>query len=367
MPLIAIATLGAVALLAGCSGGSEDLARSADRDFGEVKAGTVKPGILEGVELVNASTGGDFQDGTVSAYWGPFEEESGAVIVQDAADPAKLTASLEAGSPAFDIMMATQAGLIRDCGTVYQPIDQELVDLSGVNPEFVMSECGVPQILYGTVIAYNTEALGGKTPSSVADFFNTEEFPGKRGVGMPPWFDNGILEMGLLADGAELSELKPADIERSFGLFDALGDDLVGWTSGAESQQQIESGEVAMSIMWSSRAYLTAQEGAPVGVLWDDWVVQVDQLAVPVGVEDPEAAFAAINFTLGDQQQTDLVLHTMYSPVLSEPALPELDEVQQKWVLNQYLDSGSNTNARFWADNWDSFGAGWSDWVSGIG
>lgn len=363
--LVAVAAMATVAVLAGCSGGGSP-EPSSGRDYGQVRAGEVQPGVLDGVELVYAGTGGDFQDGQVEAYWGPFAEESGAEMVQDALDPAKLKASVEAGDPVFDLAAAGQSEVVRLCESMYQPIDWDLVDTSDVVPEFLVSECGVPNILYGTVVAYNLDALGGKAPTSVADFFDTERFPGKRGVAMTPWFDNSILEMALLADGADLENLTDADVERAIDLFKGLGDDLVPWTSGVQSQQQLESGEVAMSIVWSGRGYSAAAAGAPVSALWDDWVVMVDYIGVPKDVADPEAAFAALNFMLGPEQQAQQLVHTTYSPVIQNPAEVEVDGVLGEWVVNDKLESGSISNYEFWAENWDSFTAQWADWVSGV-
>lgn len=361
-----IAVMTSIVVLAGCASNGQGGEADSSRVLTGQPAGTIEEGVLEGVELVNASTGGEFQDGTVEAYWGPLEEVSGAKVIQDAVDQAKLTASVEAGQPAFDIVIAGQTEIVQKCGNQYQPVNTDIVDMSNVVPEFITTECGVPQLLYGTVVAYNSEALGGKVPTSIADYFDTENFPGKRGVGMPPWIDNGVLEMGLLADGVSTSDLKPADIEHAFELFEGLGSDLVPWTSGAQATQQLESGEVAMSIVFNGRAYAAAQENSAVGVLWDGWVAQVDQLAVPVGVKDPDAAFAAINFTLGEQQQSDFVKHTLYSPVIQDPTLPELEVGQMDWILNEHLDTGENTNPEFWSEHWDELTTRWSEWVSGV-
>ena len=43
------------------------------------------------------------------------------------------------------------------------------------------------------MVAYNTENVSG-TPSTLADFFDTEKFPGKRGLRKDP---TALLEMAL--------------------------------------------------------------------------------------------------------------------------------------------------------------------------
>ena len=68
-----------------------------------------------------------------------------------------------------------------------------MVDLTGRGPDgtpatgdFIegsLSGCFVPNIVYATVIAYNTDKFPeGKQPRSWADFWNVEEFPGPRSL-----------------------------------------------------------------------------------------------------------------------------------------------------------------------------------------
>ena len=63
--------------------------------------------------------------------------------------------------------------------------------------EGALQDCAVANIVWSTVMAYNTENVDG-TPTSIADFFDTSKFPGKRGLRKSP---KANLEMALAADG----------------------------------------------------------------------------------------------------------------------------------------------------------------------
>ena len=65
-------------------------------------------------------------------------------------------------------------------------------------PKEYFHDCGYPSLVWSTVYAYNKEAFPDGAPSTIADFFNYEQFPGKRGLRRDP---RGLLEWALIAEG----------------------------------------------------------------------------------------------------------------------------------------------------------------------
>ncbi len=53
-------------------------------------------------------------------------------------------------------------------------------------------------MFWALIYAYNTETIKGGTPTTVADFFDTTKFPGKRALRKRP---QGAMEWALIADG----------------------------------------------------------------------------------------------------------------------------------------------------------------------
>jgi putative spermidine/putrescine transport system substrate-binding protein len=361
----AIIAGGAVAVLVvGCSSGAETNEEVQVRDLGTPIAGEVAEGIFDGVTLTYAASGGIFQEGQTEAAWDPFAQISGATFLQDAADGGKLKAMVESDNVTWDVMNATQFDTARNCGTLYQELDLSQIDTSKVPEGTITDKCMVPNILYGLVVAYNTEAFGDNPPTSAADFFDTDKFPGKRTVSQSAYLDPQTVEFALVADGKNLDELKVEDIQTGFDKYLALGDDLIGWTSGSQSQQQLESGEAVMGLVWSGRGFGAQSAGAPVAPMWDEWMLMVDSTAVPKGVKDPQAAFSAVNFYLGAEQQAKMTELTSYGPVNID-AKPKLDEIGKNWLTTDHMDTAVKPNVDFWVENYDALSTAWAKWVTG--
>ena len=141
----------------------------------------------------------------------------------------------------------------------------------------------MPAINYGVIIMYKKETYGDNPPKSWADFFDTEKFPGLRaldGTGDAP---AGLIEQALIAVGKSPKDMTAADIDVALDKFRSLGPDTIYYKSGAESQQLAEAGEVDMIAMWSGRAMAAVKNGAEYGAVWNDWVIAMDQLTIPVG------------------------------------------------------------------------------------
>lgn len=361
----AVAGAAALALtLISCSSSSEPAAPVAERDLGTPVAGEVAEGVFEGVTLTYAASGGIFQEGQTEAAWDPFAEISGATFLQDAADGGKLKAMVESNNVTWDVVNATQFDTARNCGTLYEEYDYSQVDISKIPEGTITDKCMTPNILYGLVVAYNTDAFGDNPPTSAADFFDTEKFPGKRTVSQSAYLDPQTVEFALVADGIDIDNITVDDIQTGFDKYHELGDDLIGWTSGSQSQQQLESGEAVMGLVWSGRGYGAQAAGAPVAPMWDEWMLMVDSTGIPKGVKDKQAALAAVNFYLGAEQQATMTELTSYGPVNID-AQPQLDEVGQNWLTTDHMDTAHKPNVDFWVENYDALSSAWAAWVTG--
>lgn len=355
----------ACALTLSACAGSGPAAPPADRDFGTPVAGEITPGILDGVTLTYASAGGVFQDGQKTAIWDPFAAASGATVLQDAFDSGKLKAMVEGNNVQWDVVNTTQFDSAHNCGTLYEKLDYAAIDTSQLPEGTITDECMVPNIMYGLVVAYNTELFGDRPPTSAADFFDTERFPGKRGVSQSTYPEPQVLEFALLADGIPGDAMTAASPKQAVTRYLDLGDNLVGWSTGAQAQQQLESGEVAMSLVWSGRGYGAAAAGGPVAPMWDDWMVMLDSTAIPKGAKDVPAAHAAVNYFLGVDQQRESTELTSLGGV-NVNAQPTVDPVLDAWLTADHVATGHVANVAFWVDNYELLSETWAAWVTGV-
>ncbi len=350
-------------VLAGCSTGG-DAGADQELDLAPAVAGEIESDVLDGITLVYAGNGGITQEGQDTAIWQPFGKESGAVVEQDAFELTKLRAMVDSGNVDWNMVVSSAIEVERYCGELYEEIDPDKVDLSKVPEGTLAGDCMVPNIFYGYVVAYNADTYGDNAPQTAADFFDTEKFPGKRGVPVTPWMEAPAVEFAMVANDADFDDLTPEDFTAGLEAYSALGSDLVPWTSGAQSQQQLESGEVDMALVWSGRGYGAANAGAPIVPMWGEWVIAVDGIAVPKGSANVDASFAAINYMLGADQQAAASELTSYAPV-NVDAKPAVSEPLTDWLVSDHLDTGHAVSIDYWVENWDQFSAEWADWVAG--
>lgn len=353
----------AIIALALSSCASADPAPSEDRDFGTPVAGEVASNVLEGTTLTYAGPGGIFQDGQEEAIWQPFADASGATVLQDAFDSGKLKATVDSGNVNWDVVNTTQLDTARSCDVLYEKLDYSLLDISEVPEGTITDECMVPNVMFGVMVAYNTDHFGSDVPTSAEDFFDTEAFPGKRAVSQSAYVDVQVLEFALLAQGKDLDNLVETDIEAALDMYRSLGDDLIGWNTGAQAQQQLESGEAVMSLTWSGRGYGAAETGAPIAPMWDEWMVAIDSTGIPKGAPDIEASHAAINFYLGAEQQSRMTELNSMSPV-NVNAKPQTDEILADWLANTHLETGHVPQIDFWVEHYDALSEAWAGWVT---
>lgn len=349
-------------LLVGCSSNTPTVAPT--RDLAKPVAGEVAAGVFDGVTLTYAASGGIFQDGQTKAAWDPFAKISGATFLQDAFDAGKLKAMVDNGNVSWDVVNTTQFDTARGCGTLYEEYDYSQVDISKVPKGTITDKCMTPNILYGLVVAYNTKAFGDNPPTSAADFFDTKKFPGKRTVSQSTYVDPQTVEFALLAQGKDPAKVKTGDINGAFNMYQGLGNDVIGWTTGAQAQQQLESGEAVMGLVWSGRGYGAAAAGAPIAPMWNDWMIMVDSTGIPKGVKDKQAAFAAVNYYLGAEQQAHMSELTSYGPV-NVDAKPKADATFATWLTTKHMATGHAPNIQFWVKNYDALSTAWASWATG--
>jgi putative spermidine/putrescine transport system substrate-binding protein len=357
----------AALLLTACGGSGGGAAPSVDLGSGPAEAGVVKKDALKGTTLTFVSYGGIFQDGQQEAAADPFAAESGATVLQDGpTENSKIKAQVESGNVTWDVIDSTNVFTAAQCGTLFQKLDTSIVDTSKIPDGAVTDECSIPAMSYGLIVVYNKEKYGAKPPQSWADFYDTTNFPGKRGIqGVTGDIDAGVLEGALLADGVAEDDMYPLDVDRALEKMSTIRDDIVYWTTGAESQQLLEAGQVDMALLWSGRAYSAVKNGAPFEPMWNQWMPEADTIAVPVGAKNPKASFAFINYYLGAEQQAKLSELTSYSPINTD-SKPDLDPIAQTF-LTTTPERGEDRfpiDLDWWAENHEDMVAAYTNWLS---
>lgn len=364
LQLAALAT--GAALLVGCSAqGGEQI--DIDLGDGPAVAGEIKEGALEGATLTFSSWGGVFQDAQVAAME-EFGEISGARLLSDGpTEYSKIKAQVDSGNVTWDVVDTDIVWAASQCGEdgLFMDLDLDIIDVSNIQNPDLVGDCYIPAMQYGTMFVYNEETYSGDTPQGWVDFFDVEKFPGKRAInGEPGDVGPGITEAALLADGVAPADLYPLDIERAYAKLDTIRDHLIFWTTGAESQQMVESGEADMVYLWSGRAFGAIENGAQYAPVWDQALIVNDAIGVPKNVTNPDASMAWINYYLGAKAQEIMAEGSSYSPVHKDaaPAFSEnalLFDVSRPEIAEQMV----TTNPQWWAENFTEQTELWSTWL----
>ena len=296
--------------------------------------GEVPEGVLDGVQMTYAADGGTTQEGMMAAWFDPFAEASGAVVNQDSPQTlAKVKSQVESGNIQWDLVSSFGPIVSRECGTLFAKLDTSKIDTSKLPEGIELTECGVPSVLYATGLVYNTDTFGESGPTTWAEFFDTESFPGTRAVyGGDGQIDAPTVQAAAIAAGWDPStELTAEWAGRGIDALESIKDSLVFYNTGAAAQQMLESGEADVAAVWNGRALAAEKNGAPVQAEWNDWISVIDYFAIVKGTPRSEAAYYAINYALGADQQAGFTEATGYSPA-NVDAEPEIDELTRSYL-----------------------------------
>lgn len=364
--LVALALSTPLLLSACMQGGGQASQDLNEEDFKNPTAGEVQEGLLDGTTMTFVSWGGDFQNGQEEAFSQPFAETSGAEVLSDGpTDAAKIKAQVDSENISWDVVNASPTLNSAHCDVLFEKLDMSLIDASKIPEGTPQGDCFVPSLTYVYGLFYDADKYGDNPPESWEDFFDTENFPGTRGVEGRPTPTAGTFEAALLADGVAPEDLYPLDTERALEKWDSIKDDSVFWQSGAEQTQMAQAGEADMIFGWSGRIFEANENGANYKPVWNQGFLASDSFSITKGSPNRLAAYAYINYALGAEQQTKMSELTSYSPVNTD-ASPNFSEAAEEFNVSrpEVMDQTIPQNAEFWGENLDDMSAAWGDWLN---
>ena len=329
------------------------------------------------------SWGGAYTKSQVEAYGKPFTAQTGIKVNWiDADNPATpIKAQVEAGNVSVDVADVEYSDAVRLCDEgLLEEIDHSILppapDGTPAEEDFIegaLTDCAVANIVWSTVMAYNTEKVNG-TPTTIADFFDLEKFPGKRGMRKTA---KANLEMALMADGVAPSEVydllsTPEGVDRAFAKLDTIKDSIVWWEAGAQPPQLLADGEVVMSTAYNGRIFNAAvAEGQPLQIVWDGQILDFDLFVIPKGAPNKENALKFIAFATDTQRLADQAKWISYGPARkSSGALVGLFK-DGKTEMGPHMPTAAENlknalvnNFEFWADHDTELNERFNAWLS---
>jgi putative spermidine/putrescine transport system substrate-binding protein len=318
----------------------------------------------EGVTLTFVSFGGVYQEAQRKAWLEPYTELTGVQFTEDEnSSNATIKAQVEAGQVTWDVVDVGNDFGLDVHADLLEPLDFNLIPKDELNADLGITDYRIPDITYGVVLAYNTEVLGaGNVPQGWADYFDTAKFPGKRGAW--DYSEGGMFEFALMADGVAPDELYPLDLPRATAKLDTIKDDIVFWTSGAESQELIGSGEVSMTMIWNGRGWSAKNiDQKPVEIQWNQQIVTADYLVIPKGSPNKDAAMTFIAYTACAEHNAGPSEFIPYGPT-------NVNSTANAAMVNDLSVTNADENSAYFddtylAENFDEIDAAWQAWKAG--
>ena len=330
-------------------------------------------------EITFTSWTGPYMRSQMLGFVRPYEEQNATRVNVEHYNGgiSEIRDQVESANVVWDVVDLTQADSLRACE------EGLLEDLSGISlpdgadgtpfrDDFVegaLNDCGVGVIVWGTAFAYNNSQFADNPPTSIADFFDTDAFPGPRAIRNDPTV---IMEWALMADGVAredvYSTLETDDgVEQALAKMNAIKSGLQIWESGRQPVRLLNAGEIAMSSIWATTgATASKEDGADFTVNMDGRVIELDLFGIPKGSRNKDEAIDFIRFASSSKSLANMVGYLPNGPTRnSSLALLSEDTLAQIPNGPAYEDNlHILSDADWWAENHARLEEAFRAWLS---
>ena len=274
-----------------------------------------------------ATWGGPYEHSQEKAYFEPFTKKTGIRIRTERYQGglAELRRQVGSGEITWDLLDMTMADNRAACKQgLLEPIDRSMLlpalDGTPADEDFVdggLTECGVSQIVYAMVVAYNRDAFPGERPARMKDIFDLRRFPGKRALQKLP---EANLEWALRSYGVPREDLyqllsTERGLRLAFERLDGIRDQVVWWTAIEQPVELLVTGEVVIASQYNGRLFDAAViQGHPIEIVWDEQIYELGSWGVPRGTPHLDAVVEFIRFATGTRPLADQAKYISYGP-----------------------------------------------------
>jgi len=319
-----------------------------------------------GDRLTIIGWGGATQAAQRKVFFDPFTKATAIKVTEGewVGEIAKIRAMVQSKTVSWDVVDSVASKTILMCDEgLLETIDWKKLGLD--RSQFLNTDkhdCGVPTFISATVVAYDKDKLANG-PKTIADLFDLQKFPGKRGLEKNPL---GNLEWALIADGVAIKDVykvlnTPEGVDRAFKKLDTIKNDVIWWAAGSQAVQLLADGQVVMTSAYMSRVYDSVRNsGKHFEMMWHAAQEGLSLWVIPKGSPRLDDAYKFIAFAATAQKQADLTRYIPFSPAnkdgmaLVDPSLlPDLpgapDHVANAVMLDPdfWNEKGEELNQRF--------------------
>jgi putative spermidine/putrescine transport system substrate-binding protein len=324
--------------------------------------------MVQARDFTIVSSGGSFQDLQKKIFFEPFAKDQSINVVDDSWDNGIGILRTKASQPdsSWDVVLVESEEQQIGCdeGLFVQLDKSKLTPPAELVPGST-SECGVGAIIYSYVLGYDAGALK-KAPKDWKDFFDLDNFPGKRALRSTP---KGNLEIALMADGVAAPDVYKVlatdeGVARAFKKMDTIKSSLIFWKSGAQPVQLLSSGEVVMTTSYNGRVTnAIRKDHKNFGLVWNQSLQTVDSWVILKNSPHVDTAYKYLaSYNMPERQK---LLPAGQS--VGIPSLAAMKELSPE-ILADLPTAPANASHvlviddKFWVDNIDSLTAQWAAW-----
>lgn len=352
-------------------------------------------GVSNAAEVNVTSIGGAYQRSQELGYGQAYEKMGNKINWNVySGGLGEVRSQVDSGNVIWDVVDMNNADSNIGCAEgIFEKIDLAEVTESAPNgagiEDYLIqrpNECAIGTVIYSWTYAYNRNAFAEAKPATIADYFDTQKFPGKRGIWSNP---TQAIEMALMADGVPSNEVYSyledngeEAVDRALAKLKALHEDsnggLVFWNGGAEPPELLAKGEVVMSTGWSGRFYdAIIKEGAPIEQIWDGQIMDFQNFVVLKGAPHLDGAKDFLKFATATDNIAETARYIPYAPwrksavekiLANEPWSEDGKTVVGPYLstapvnMRNYLEMGSD----YWQNHQDEVNERWIAWKSGL-
>ncbi|WP_271598476.1 ABC transporter substrate-binding protein [Bradyrhizobium sp. CCBAU 45384] len=324
-----------------------------------------------GDQLTITAGGGAIQASQRKAQFQPFTKAMGIKITEDeySYETDKIRAMVETKTVSWDVVDINQSAALRLCDAgILETLDWDKLGLDRI--KFLGDskyDCGVPTHVSATIVAYDKDKLPNG-PKTIADLFDLQKFPGKRGLYKDPYTN---LEWALIADGVAKKDVynvlrTPEGVERALRKLDTIKKDVIWWTTGAQPPQLLADGQVVMTSAWNGRIYDAVKNSAKhFDIMWDAQIATFNLWSIPKGAPHRDEAYKFIGFAASAQSQAELTHYIAYgtgnteATKLIDPAI--LSDLP---TAPEHVAQATDFDVVFWIEKGDQLRQRFTAWLA---
>ena len=330
-------------------------------------------------EITFTSWPGPYMRSQMLGFVRPYEEESNVRVHVASYNGGidEIRDQVESANVLWDVVDLTQADSLRACNEgLLENIENVVlpngVDGSSYKDDFVdgaLNPCGVGVIVWATAFAYSHDAYGDARPTSIADFFDTDKFPGRRAIRNDPTV---VMEWALMADGVDREDVyktleTPEGVQRALAKMDAIKPGLQHWSKGTEPIRLLNSGDASMTMIWATTGVIASrEEGANFSVVMDGRVIELDLFGIPKGSRYKEEALDFIRFASSSKSLADMVTNLPNGPTRKSSLALLSDDVLAQIPNGPAYDDQLSilSDAQWWSNNHAVLEEAFAAWIA---